>query len=225
MVRRMLFLFVLVSSILFAEADAPMLTPIDVTGKNTGTVSVTKIETTLDASSTIGRNRKTEKNITWLPGIDPIFSKRKKESAYSANEISNENIVSQYVRIMNDEMKKAGYSVESSNTLFEDNSKQNTDFYVGAIIKKCNVRNVTKPIKKDYVQVHFEEIEWQIYDTKKKEVVLKTTTNGYSQRKGTSVYEPAVQAFERAFRNFLAQDAVVRAVSTPLPPASQPDPK
>ena len=196
---------------MFAEANAPLLTPISATGRKLGSISITKIQSTMTSDAKIGRNRQKETKTIWLPGLDPISSTKKREKDYSANEIFNEQIVQQYLRIMNDEMKKAGYPIETANSLFEESNPKNTDFMLGAIILKCNVRNVVKPIKKDYVQVHFEEIEWQVYNTQKKEVVLKIKTNGYSQRRGSSVYEPALQAFERAFRNFLAQEVTVKA--------------
>ena len=195
----------------FAEEVAKNLDPIKVNGALLHSISVAKVTSTIDDGTSIGTKREREKG-TVFTGKRWVNTSKVNKSSFYGGEVSGEKMLEQYKEIMSEEMKSAGYSVEHGNALFDEAQKADTEFQIGAIVKAVNLRNLKKAFGKDAIECHFEEVEWQIFDRAKKEVVFKAKTNGYSQKPGLAVHDAALQAFQRSFRNLLASDSSVDAL-------------
>lgn len=132
------------------------------------------------------------------------------------------------------QFQRYGYTVVGDpEALFEDRSGDRAEFLIGGKIKDieasiCYPRSGSQ----DWVTAKgdlFVEVEWELYNKKMRDVVLRMTTRGSSSSKGTaqSFQDIFYRAFGAAVQNLLADEALYRLVSlkNAAPPPAVPPAK
>lgn len=103
--------------------------------------------------------------------------------------------------------EEAGYKVAGDpNALFEDSSKWQVDYNIGALIKKLEL-NICSYIGGGEGEGYI-EVEWQIYNTLTRSVIHTFKSSGSSGHVNTGesdAFEPLRLAFGNAARNLLAE--------------------
>lgn len=204
------------SAQVFGASDKNItLKPIDVTGKKLPVVGVAKIDSAVSADTIIGRERKTETAYSFDADLEMSTSSKQKSKNLSGSQVFNDQVVQEYKNVIRQELASSGYQISEAgaSNLFEEAEVQdNSRYQIGAIIKKCNTRTIEDFMGSEVTEFHMAEIEWQVFDRKSKKVFYTATSSGWDKKKGVGVQVPAVAAFRKAFRNFLADEKLVAAM-------------
>jgi S1-C subfamily serine protease len=123
----------------------------------------------------------------------------------------DEDVLGQEVRVVREELKRAGYRVAGhSGVLFEDPSLEPPDLLLAGAIKRVaySTCRVAQGIESDGSV----EIEWQVYEPRTRSVLLTSTTRGAAKMPpgGSSAY---LEAYAVAARELLARPEFAAVVA------------
>lgn len=113
----------------------------------------------------------------------------------------------------NDELRATGYNVMApDDLLFGEDQSWKANFQLGGNL--TNLMFNTYGASAGNASEAQVDVEWQVYDTFRKQVVFRQTTTGYGKVPGVS-RGPMMPAFRESLRNLLAQESFVKVVVKP----------
>jgi S1-C subfamily serine protease len=134
----------------------------------------------------------------------------------------------EFADVLKDELEAGGFKVAwDPEAMFEDRLAWQAEFLIGGTIKElqmyvcykmAGLNNWTEGDGEALVRV-----DWQVYSRRTRQVELKVSTEGSTQRiqiRDTGPAEPIIQAFGRAVRNLLAEQTFVDLVAPPNEPTT-----
>jgi len=123
---------------------------------------------------------------------------------------ANEAIGGDQMVAMREELKKNGYRVAGqSDSLFDDPNAARPEILIGGVVKSLTVNACSGPQGRKSDSTI--DIEWQIYDTRTRSVVLTLPTTA-AAKSAESNRDAYVDAYVGALRSLLASDKFVAAV-------------
>ena len=110
-----------------------------------------------------------------------------------------------------EQLRGCGYTVlGGDNLLFGEDKSSKAEYQLGGTVKDLTY-DTYAPLAGGYTEAWM-EIEWQLYNVFRKEVVFSTTTSGYGKQEGTAA-GTLLNAFGAALTNLMADSAFVDIVA------------